>query len=506
MQRFVSRRDFLKLTGLLPLSLASPRWMKIQAPLSQQRNVIVVVADALSAYNISLYGYARQTMPNLAHLADRAIVYHNHFAAGNYTTPGTASLLTGTYPWTHRAIQPNTRAADRFVTENMFSAFRDYYRVAYTHNGWAYTLLRQFQNSIDDLIPWQKLFLRPYDSFVADMFGNDQDIASVSWVRSLSLKDYGYAYSLFVSHLYDVLQQGNAAELKRLFPRGVPTIEPDDDFLLEQAVDYMARLLPTIPQPFLLYFHFLPPHAPYNTSAEFYNRFKGDGFAPARKPEDIFSQRVPEPTLLRSRTEYDEFLLYVDREFGRFFDFLETSRLLDNTLLVFTSDHGEMFERGIRAHTTEVLYQPLVRVPLLIFDPGRPGSMHIHTPTSAVDVLPTLAHITGHSSPDWTEGALLPPYADGNADPTRGVYAVQARRNGQYAPLTRATTMLVREQYKLLYYLGYTEKGIQELVKLYDIQADPEELFDLSSRRPKVAAELLDELKSKLTKANQAYL
>jgi hypothetical protein len=66
--------------------------------------------------------------------------------------------------------------------------------------------------------------------------------------------------------------------------------------------------------------------------------------------------------------------------------------------------------------------------------------------------------------------------------------------------------MLVKGRYKLLYFFGYGERGIDELVKLYDIEADPEELADISSARPDVVTELLGELKTKLNEVNQPYL
>ena len=101
---------------------------------------------------------------------------------------------------------------------------------------------------------------------------------------------------------------------------------------------------------------------------------------------------------------------------------------------------------------------------------------------------------------------MLPPFASTEPDANRSIYALQARTNGQYAPLTEASTMLVKGRYKLHYYFGYTALGIDELVKLYDIQADPEELVDLSSSQKDVAAALLRELKSKLAEVNQPYL
>jgi arylsulfatase A-like enzyme len=178
---------------------------------------------------------------------------------------------------------------------------------------------------------------------------------------------------------------------------------------------------------------------------------------------------------------------------------------LENTWVIFTSDHGELFERGIVGHGTPVLYQPLVRVPLLIFEPGREVGAEIHDLTSVVDLLPTLAQITGHELPDWTEGVPLPPYATAPADPNRNVFAVQARENDNNAPLTRASIVLVKGRYKLHYYFGYRTPKVDQLAKLYDIEADPEELVDLSASQSDIAAELLQELKSRLAQANQPF-
>jgi arylsulfatase A-like enzyme len=507
----INRRDFLRLTGLLPLSLASPRIIRMLGALGSAhgpgKNVIVVVFDAFSANNISLYGYGRETTPNLARLAKRAVVYHNHYAGSNFTTPGTASLLTGTLPWTHRAFQAKATVAAPFVTRNLFGVFQDYYRIGYAHNGWANILLEQASEQIDELIPWKNLFLGSYDGFLHTLFGNDDDIASVSWTRDVNVKGEGYGYSLFLSHLYQALQDRRDPALKRLFPRGIPsTGDVSSQFLLETAVDWIGERVSRVPRPFVGYFHLLPPHGPYNTSLEFYNRFRADGLPLLHKPDDVFSEGASFETLLKRRTDYDEFILYVDREFGRFYDALDASGLLENTWVILTSDHGEMFERGISAHSTDALYEPVVRIPLLIFEPGRQSGMDIRTPTSAVDVLPTLAHVTGHEIPDWTEGLILPPYAAGGADANRNVYVVRAAKNEPAAPLTRASTMLVQGRYKLLYLFGYHEHGIDELARLYDIEADPEELVDLALSQRDIASSMIAQLKSKLAQVNQPYL
>ena len=509
MNHRLNRRDFLKLAGLLPVGLSAPRLLQLleASRLAQEKpkNVIVIIFDAFSAYDISKYGYARQTTPNIDRLAKRAVVYHNHFSGGNFTSPGTASLLTGVLPWTHRAINLNSRVAEPYARQNIFTLFNDYYRIAYTHNGLANTLLRQFQDHLDELIPKASLYLQSYDEIVSTLFKNDDDIASVSWVRGMKVNEEGSAYSLFLSHLYESLQDRKLERLKPLFPRGLPTIDQINPYLLETAVDAIGRRLTQIPQPFLGYFHFMPPHHPYRTSRAFFNAFKNDGFKPIEKPVDLLAEKVKEQQSLR-RTEYDEFILYCDREFGRLYDHLESKGLLENTWLVLTSDHGEMFERGITGHGSKVLYQPVVRVPLMIFEPGRQAGTDVYEYTSAVDLVPTLAHLAGQKEPTWTEGVVLPPYADEHQNLNRNVYVVQALDNPQYAPLTQASAVLVREDYKLHYYFGYPEAPEGGIVKLFNIKSDPEELTDLYASKKGTALELLDELKSSIAKADKPYM
>ena len=353
MNHHITRRDFLKIAGLLPFSIAAPKLMgsldDMGAVQGNLHNVILLVFDAWSAYHVPLYGYPRETMPNIARLADRAVVYHNHYAGGNFTTPGTASLLTGTLPWKHRAFQPGGRVQEDFVTQNLFSAFENRYRLAYSHNLWANLLLRQFRDDLENYIPKKKYFLTgdeaesgqssflSSDDFIPTLFGNDEDIALVSWIRAMENTQEGYAYSLFLSPLYEEYRnryyQSRFADIKAQFPRGIPK-DDYDEFLLEDAIDKIGRLLLSTPQPFMGYFHFWPPHAPYNTHRDFVGRFAEDGLTFPSKPLDLFGDEGPKT---KNRTEYDEYLLYVDREFGRFYDHLEQNGLLENTWVILTS-------------------------------------------------------------------------------------------------------------------------------------------------------------------------
>jgi choline-sulfatase len=302
-----------------------------------------------------------------------------------------------------------------------------------------------------------------------------------------------------------IFRKKKIEKYKSLFPRGLPNTGSDNGFTIEQTVDYIKKRVPAIPQPFMGYFHFLPPHYPYRTSREFFDVFNHDGFKPVEKPRDIFAGRESK-NLLKKRTEYDEFILYCDKEFGRLYDDLESAGLLENSWLVLTSDHGEMFERGISGHSTDALYEPVVRIPLMIFEPGRQNGMDVHTVTSAVDVLPTLTYLAGEPAPSWTEGVVLPPFASTDQTANRNIYIARATENDANAPLTMASTIVVRENYKLHFYFGYPEVPTQGLVRLFDIKSDPEEMIDLAQSKPDTASELLNELKSKLKQVNEPYL
>ncbi len=522
MKNQITRRDFLKLASFLPFGLAAPGFMDWPSALGQSQNksqnVIIVVFDALSARNISLYGYPRETMPNLTRLAERAVVYHNHYAGGNFTVPGTASLLTGTYPWSHRAFQANGTVQPSYTDKSIFSSFGHAYRLAYSHNPWANAIMRQFQSAIQNYIPRKKYFLSgdsaaqgpgsflTSDEFLPALFGRDEDIASVAWIRAIKRQQDGYAYSLFLSHLYDYLKARELAALDKyaaFFPRGLPS-DNYYEFLLEDAIEALSSLLPAVPQPFVGYFHFYPPHAPYHTHRDFYKRFHQDDWKPPFKPIDLFGKEAGKRTQA-NRAEYDEFILYVDREFGRFYHALERAGLLENTWLVFTSDHGELFERGIEGHRTPVLYQPLLHIPLLIFEPGRTARTDVYANTSATDVLPTLLQVTGQRPADWVEGRPLPPFSAAEPDPERSLYIVHAEKNEQFQPLTVGTYALVRGRYKLTAFFGYPQLDGKERVELYDLENDPEEMNDLSLTQKTVADELLAQLKAKLDEVNQPY-
>src|SRR5919197_4136356 len=101
----ITRRSFLKTSFWSAMGLwGLPFRSALDRLINPSPNIIILVFDSLSARHMSLYGYPRDTTPHLSQFAEHATVYHRHYSTGNFTSPGTASLLTGLYPWTHRAF------------------------------------------------------------------------------------------------------------------------------------------------------------------------------------------------------------------------------------------------------------------------------------------------------------------------------------------------------------------------------------------------------------------
>lgn len=505
----VDRREFLKLVALSPVSLSLGQVLKSGNKSSRIPNFIIVVFDALSALNMSLYGYPRDTTPNINRLAERATVYHNHFSGGNFTTPGTATILTGTYPWTHRAFTPYGVVHDTMVDKNLFQLFEGYYRITFSHNMYVNKLQNQFLSDLDLYKPRGDLEFGK-SIWIPRVFQNDEDVATLSWLRGMNLDLAGGTYSLFLSSFFQKLQEKNHERIQTSFPLGLPAaIMGNQFFRVEDAVDWLIDLIPQSPQPFLGYFHFLPPHAPYNTRRDFFERFKEDGWKPTDKPNHDISKigkKRAKGNPILQRRQYDEFILYVDSEFNRMFDALEKSGVLENTWIFLTSDHGEMFERGVIGHITPSLHQPVVRIPLLIFEPGQFSRRDIFANTNSVDILPTLLHLSGRAIPDWIEGSVFPNYSDTSTD-SRSVFALEAKSNKPYKPLKTFSAMNVNGDYKLTYYKGYKDLGEdQTLIELYNIKDDPGELEEISNLHSSIVASLLEELTERLDAANEPFM
>src|SRR5690606_38633690 len=163
------------------------------------------------------------------------------------------SILTGTYPWSHRAFNTRGTVIPQFIQQNLFSALEStsYYRSAYSHNGYAVLFLNQFQAYIDYLKPSEDLFLA--NELVLDgVFRSDERIPSSLF---LSLADQ---WRRFFTLQRIEKSQGDT------FPLGFPMVDENfHPFVLEDATNWLIHELTSMPRPFFMYYHILPPHEPY---------------------------------------------------------------------------------------------------------------------------------------------------------------------------------------------------------------------------------------------------
>ncbi|MFC2052901.1 sulfatase [Chloroflexota bacterium] len=494
----LSRRDFLKVAASLSLT---PLVEKISPEERRGRNlggsipnIIILIFDALSAYHLSLYGYPRNTSPNFERFAEKATVYHNHHSPANFTTPSTASLLTGTYPWQHRAFTLKGSIRPHVVPNNIFRLLRDkYYTAAFTQNIYADKLLFQFDQYLDRH--------QTTDSF--NFFGNsiyntlpsEEAIDGLRSFDTFLIKRSPPRGSLIMSILYDfafLLRYRLALrDFTEIYPIGMPGITPSYvHFTLDQVMEGVMSLLEELPSPFFSYIHLMPPHSPYRPDIHFHKMFN-DGWEPQPKERhplgDGHITNYP-----GKRQNYDEFIANLDYEFGRLLNNLEKIGLLGNSYLILTSDHGEIFERGEQGHGSRLLFEPLLRVPLVISSPGQEERKDIHAQTSSVDLLPTLLQIADLPIPGSVEGQILP-FQDGSGNPERNIWALDAGSNSTFGPMHKTTLALIKGTHKLVYYQGY--ENYKDQYELYNLENDPDELVDryISDPRSGELKEILDQ-------------
>jgi arylsulfatase A-like enzyme len=501
-----SRRDFLKLTALAPALLsARPLIKPLNLSLNPDApNVLVFVFDAWTAHNLQLHGYPRRTMPNMERFAARATVYHNHYSAGSFTVPGTASLLTGLYPWNHRAVQlSGGGVAKAHEQHHMFAAFgQSHSNLGYAQNPFADIFLYQFRKHLDTYLAEGEFNAERRRLSTLPIFQNDAQIAFASIENNIIRNGKGYSGSLFlglISRISALLRFASTrkANIKR-YPRGLPIA--GGIYFLDDVVDGTIEALGQIASPTAAYFHFFPPHEPYAPSADYARAFD-DGWEPPDKPYHPLSRaRHPREEMLHYRLLYDQFMAAWDAEIGRLLDYLESSGLMEKSIVVFTSDHGELFERGEIGHNTLVFSDPVIHVPLLVSAPGQTERKDIHAVTTSVDVLPTLAHLAGSESPAWTDGALLPGLG-GVEDTERSVYSLDAKMCSSFSAFTQFSMSLVKRRHRLIYY-RYPSNTIFEL---YNLDEDPEELNDLFPSGSALAKEMKEEILQKVEDFNRPY-
>ena len=497
----INRRDFLKLTALLSAGTAlTGLKSRVRSLEDKKPNFVVLLADTMSAENLSLYGYRRHTTPNLERLAEHAIVYHSHYSGGNYTTPGTASTLTGLYPWSHRAINLGGLVRHPLEDRNIFHLLgTDYHRVGFSQNLWADLFLRQFIADLDQHIPSPTFIYGQEKPLVSHLFLKDQ-LGAYFAIDDFLLSTHHVVNPLSGSATmgYLGLFYGLSNQDLTLTDEEHPLGMPSNGYYFFKNRDLYDGIYQTVldlhrnESPFFAYFHLMAPHSTYRPTREYIDSLEEMNF-PTKQYHPL-GGRASRKTLLEYRKTYDEYVANVDAEMGRLLDALDGAGVLNDTYFIITSDHGEFFERGEFGHDTPLLYNPVIHIPLIVFKPGQTGRLDVYRPTSNTDLAPTVLSIAGRPMPGELEGSLLPALGGDEKELERPVFSVEAKEDSSFRPLSRASIAMVKGSKKMIHYLGYEK--YPDAFELYDLQEDAEEKRDLYAldtvTATRMKAELLD--------------
>jgi arylsulfatase A-like enzyme len=341
-------------------------------------NIIIVTFDSLASRYTSLDAPDLQTTPSLARLGQASYVFDNMFSTSNWTIPSLASLLTGKYPYHHGMSQKWSYFWSTARQENLPFLLKQlgYETAAIWSNPyscpWRYNL-----QGFDRVIP-----ASAYRQFLFQV-----GLGPATWLEHMIFPE---------SDLY-----------KRLDA----LLRPDqiEAYTAAYALSQAAALIPSLKPPFFLWIHLFPPHAPYLASNEFlYSRLPDKIFDTKQSFErPLYYPPQDQPAVDQMLKRYQEHLQAVDQEFGSFLDFLQRNEVLDTSLLIVSSDHGEMFERGFWSHGGPYLYEPLIDVPLLMHLPGQTQGRRLGRIASTVDLAPTILDLLGVQPPAWMDGQSL---------------------------------------------------------------------------------------------------
>jgi arylsulfatase A-like enzyme len=315
-------------------------------------NIVLVVIDTARADRFTFDGYARQTSPEIAALASQGAIYSQAWTPAPWTLPAHSSLFTGLFPSSHGADSGHLRLDQEFRTLAESLQDSGYRTLGYVANPWAG---RQY--GLDQGFETYEEFWRKTDK------------------ERMEREDAG------------------AAELNGRVDR----------FLAWRQDNPAAR-----EQPFFIFINYLEPHLPYNPPEPWRSRLLSpgaDGAAVERLRRFKHPDEVKYVLGLGGLREgdlgilsdlYDGEISYIDGKVGELAGFLRTRGLLDRTVLVITSDHGEAIgDHGFLDHKMSV-FQELLKIPLVVRYPSavEPGQ-RIAEPVMLQDLYPTLLGLAG---------------------------------------------------------------------------------------------------------------
>jgi arylsulfatase A-like enzyme len=365
-------------------------WREARRPLPapDSPNVLLIVLDTVRADHLSAYGYQRATTPALEQLAKRAIRFDEARATAPWTLASHASMFTGELP--HKlAAEWQTPLQTRHATLAEYLGSKGYATAGFVANtqycSYDTRLDRGFTHYEDYVIDLEHL--RPFRTALLfdRAWGSASDIGA--WISRSRLQP--------ILHWLLTPDRKDAAAINR-------------EFLNWLSRRQQAR------RPFFAFVNYFDAHAPYlppeGTGFRFGAgpRTLADFYVLVELWQSLDKLRLRPQYLELVRDSYDNCLAYLDTQVGKLLRTLEERGVLDRTLVIVTSDHGEeLGEHGLFEHG-ESLYRPEIRVPLFIVLPARNRRSAIVSETVSLRDLPaTIVDLIGLAAGSPFPGSSL---------------------------------------------------------------------------------------------------
>ena len=386
-------------------------------------NILILHTDQQRWDALGAAGNSEIKTPHLDGLAARGTIFSHHFVQNPVCMPSRISMLSGRYPSTlgithmgvpvpeeiitlpHILAQYGYRSANIGKLHFLPHANRDH-RLPHPSYGFDHLEIADEPGVYEDAY---RAWVRRQAPDQMDGISAGIPPAARVWQQTMGIGDG-------VAHRGD--PQG-----RHDFDRGIPFAAADhlthSAFVGEQTAEFIKA---AGAQPFLCIAGFYSPHAPWIAPQKFLDLYNAETLSLPQFPPHIDSQRprdenapFSDAQLRRAKHGYFAMISEMDQYVGRILDALDASSARDNTIIVFTSDHGEWLGDHLRYGKGYPADDAVSRVPLIIAAPGGQESQEYSGIVEAVDIVPTLLELAGIQIPPFLQGESLAPLLAGDA-------------------------------------------------------------------------------------------
>ncbi|MGQ9628210.1 MAG: sulfatase family protein, partial [Anaerolineae bacterium] len=440
-------------------------------------NILFILVDALRPDMLTCYDPQGVATPNIDRLAEEGVLFRDAFSCINATDSSLMSIMTGLYPARHGIIHQGM-----FITSEEIAQARKVRLTSELLQEAGYRTL-----AIDWLGRWHRRGFDKYSGYLIKRNAISEFTRKIVYKAGL----WGIAHLIMTS----------------IGGEPLPVVKDYDDaqLVVNRAIEMVKD---EHNEPFFLFLHFWDVHYPYIPPDRFVQvngplgggerRLIASALAEINNPVwQQFTRR-----LARGYKYVDEVVAlyrgevaFVDEQLGRLWETLEKLGVMDETLIILTSDHGESLgEHGIY-FDHHGLYDVTIRVPLILrYPPALPRGLQIKGFVQHVDLMPTMLELLGIEAPDSLDGrSLLPAISRGVADHRPLVYVEEANTQRKVALRTERYKYICAPSEKEAFcrYCGKIHGGVEEL---YDLARDPGETENLAETEPEVRRMLAEQL------------